>query len=98
MMRRRYTRAEYLDIVRKARGLMPDIRIVSDFIVGFPTETDADFQDTVSLVKEAKFYKVFIFKYSPRSGTRAAKLPDDVPMETKKYRNNRLLEEFKKTK
>src|SRR3989339_224970 len=98
MMRRRYTRAEYLDIVRKARGLMPDIRIVSDFIVGFPTETDADFQDTVSLVKEAKFYKVFIFKYSPRSGTKAAKMADDVPMETKKYRNNRLLEEFKKTK
>ncbi|HLD35542.1 MAG TPA: hypothetical protein VJC37_02385 [Planctomycetota bacterium] len=44
------------------------------------------------------FSKVYVFKYSPRSGTRAAKLPDDVPMETKKYRNNRLLEEFKKTK
>ena len=110
MMRRRYTRAEYLDIVRKAKALMPDpperlasssragIRIVSDFIVGFPTETDADFQDTVSLVKEAGFYKVFIFKYSPRSGTRAAKLTDDVPMETKKKRNNYLLDAFKKTK
>ncbi|MBI5778749.1 MAG: MiaB/RimO family radical SAM methylthiotransferase [Planctomycetes bacterium] len=98
MMRRRYTRAEYLDIVRKAKELMPDIRIVSDFIVGFPTETDADFQDTVSLVKEARFYKVFIFKYSPRSGTKASKMADDVAMEIKKYRNNRLLEEFKKTK
>jgi len=98
MMRRRYTSAEYLDIVRKARELMPDIRIVSDFIVGFPTETDADFQDTVSLVKEAKFYKVFIFKYSPRSGTKASKMADDVPMEIKKKRNNVLLDEFKKTK
>jgi tRNA-2-methylthio-N6-dimethylallyladenosine synthase len=95
MMRRRYTRAEYLDIVRKAKELMPDIRIVSDFIVGFPTETDADFQDTVSLVKQAGFSKVYVFKYSPRSGTKASKMADDVPMETKKYRNNYLLEEFR---
>ncbi len=95
MMNRRYTRAEYLEIVRKAKTLMPDIKIVSDFIVGFPTETDADFQDTVSLVKEAGFSKIYVFKYSPRSGTKAAKLPDDVPMETKKKRNNCLLEEFK---
>jgi tRNA A37 methylthiotransferase MiaB len=77
---------------------MPDIKIVSDFIVGFPTETDADFQDTVSLVKESGFSKVYVFKYSPRSGTKAAKLPDDVPMEIKKYRNNYLLDAFKSGK
>ena len=95
MMNRGYTRKEYLEIVRKAKALMPDIRIVSDFIVGFPTETDADFQDTVSLVKEAGFSKVYVFNYSPRSGTKAEKLPDDVPMETKKYMNDYLLEKFK---
>lgn len=98
MMRRGYTAREYLEIVRKAKELMPDIKIVSDFIVGFPTETDADFRDTVSLVKQAGFSKIYVFKYSPRSGTKASKLPDDVPMEIKKYRNNRLLEEFKKIK
>jgi tRNA-2-methylthio-N6-dimethylallyladenosine synthase len=98
MMNRGYTRAEYLSIVRQAKALMPDIKIVSDFIVGFPTETDDDFQDTVSLVKEAGFSKIYVFKYSPRSNTKASKLPDDVPMETKKYRNNCLLEEFKRGK
>ena len=96
MMNRGYTRKEYLAIVRKAKTLMPDIKIVSDFIVGFPTETDEDFQDTVSLVKEAGFSKIYVFKYSPRSGTKASKLPDDVLIETKKYRNNYLLDEFKR--
>jgi tRNA-2-methylthio-N6-dimethylallyladenosine synthase len=96
MMNRGYTRKEYLEIVRRAKELMPDIKIVSDFIVGFPTETEQDFQDTVSLVKEAGFSKIYVFKYSPRSGTKASKLPDDVPMETKKYRNNCLLNEFKR--
>jgi len=95
MMNRGYTRKEYLEIVQKAKVLMPDIKIVSDFIVGFPTETDEDFQDTVSLVKEAGFSKIYVFKYSPRSGTEASKLPDDVPMETKKYRNNYLLNHWK---
>jgi tRNA-2-methylthio-N6-dimethylallyladenosine synthase len=95
MMNRGYTRAEYLSIVRRAKTLMPDIKIVSDFIVGFPTETEDDFQNTVSLVKEAGFSKIYVFKYSPRSGTKASKLPDDVPMEIKKERNNCLLEEFK---
>jgi tRNA-2-methylthio-N6-dimethylallyladenosine synthase len=95
MMNRGYTRKEYLEIVHKAKELMPDIKIVSDFIVGFPTETDEDFQDTVSLVKEARFSKIYVFKYSPRKGTSAEKLSDDVPMETKKYRNNCLLEKFK---
>lgn len=95
MMNRRYTRKEYLEIVQKAKTLIPDIKIVSDFIVGFPTETEQDFQDTVSLVKEAGFSKIYVFKYSPRSGTKASKLPDDVPMETKKYRNNYLLNHWK---
>ncbi|MEW6026365.1 MAG: tRNA (N6-isopentenyl adenosine(37)-C2)-methylthiotransferase MiaB [Planctomycetota bacterium] len=97
MMRRGYTALEYLEIVRKAKELMPDIKIISDFIVGFPTETDEDFQATVSLVKEAGFSKIYVFKYSPRSGTAAAKLADDVTMEVKKSRNNQLLNEFKIT-
>ncbi|MDI6788914.1 MAG: tRNA (N6-isopentenyl adenosine(37)-C2)-methylthiotransferase MiaB [Planctomycetota bacterium] len=91
LMRRGYTAQTYLEIVRKAKHLMPDIEIISDFIVGFPTETDEDFQKTVQLVKEAKFNKIYVFKYSPRTGTEADKLPDDVPMGVKKERNNYLL-------
>jgi len=71
---------------------VPDIAVAGDFIVGFPGETDDDFQQTVELLKKAKYKNSYIFKYSPRPGTRAdEKLPDDVPLEVKKQRNNELL-------
>lgn len=91
-MNRRYTSGEYLDIIYKAKEIVPDIAVAGDFIVGFPGETDEDFQKTVELVQKAKYKNSFIFKYSPRPGTRAdEKMPDDVPMEVKKQRNNDLL-------
>ncbi len=90
-MNRGYTRERYLALVREAREVVPDIAIASDFIVGFPGETDADFRDTVSLVEECRFSQAFIFKYSPRPGTKAADFPDDVAKSVKESRNHELL-------
>jgi len=82
-MNRRYTRSEYLDIIGKVKATRPDIAISSDFIVGFATETDKDFQDTLDLVDEVKFASSFSFKYSPRAGTVGATLSGQVPEEVK---------------
>ena len=91
-MNRRYTAAEYLDLLAKARDIVDGIAIAGDFIVGFSGETDADFAATVELVKKAGYKNCFIFKYSPRPGTRADnKLADTVAAEVKKQRNIELL-------
>ncbi len=80
LMNRTYTRAEFLRLVEKIRTLMPDVVLTTDIIVGFPTETDEEFQDTVQVVEEVQFDSAFIFKYSERPRTIAArKYPDDVP-------------------
>jgi tRNA-2-methylthio-N6-dimethylallyladenosine synthase len=92
-MNRKYTTAEYITLLDKARDIVPDIAIAGDFIVGFPGETDEDFEATCNLLVRAQYKNAFIFKYSPRPGTRADKtLADDVPTEVKKHRNTRLLE------
>lgn len=91
-MRRGYTRARYEHVLRRAREFVPGVEAASDFIVGFPGETDADFEETLSLVGSARLQGAFIFKYSPRPGTPAARLPDDVADETKRERH-RLLSE-----
>jgi len=90
-MKRGYTRAEYLDKVHMLREITGGVSLASDFIVGFPGETEGDFEDTVSIVREVGYKNSFIFKYSPRPGTAAAKLTDDVPIVEKKRRNNALL-------
>jgi tRNA-2-methylthio-N6-dimethylallyladenosine synthase len=91
-MNRHYTCAEYLDLMRKAREIVSDIAIAGDFIVGFPGETEEDFQKSIELAKKAQYKNCFIFKYSPRPGTRAdGKIADDVLMEVKKRRNTELL-------
>jgi tRNA-2-methylthio-N6-dimethylallyladenosine synthase len=91
-MNRGYTAEQYLEIIYKAKEIVPDIAVAGDFIVGFPSETDEDFQKTVELVQKAKYKNCFIFKYSQRPGTRAEeKLADDVSNEIKKQRNNNLL-------
>jgi len=91
-MNRRYTTAEYLDLLARAREIVPGIAIAGDFIVGFPSEADTDFAATVELVKKAKYKNCFVFKYSPRPGTRANdKLADSVPANVKKQRNTELL-------
>ena len=77
---------------RRIRATVPDAAVTSDFIVGFCGETEEDFQQTVALVREARFKNSFIFKYSPRPGTKAAELyADDVPEDVKRRRNNELL-------
>jgi tRNA-2-methylthio-N6-dimethylallyladenosine synthase len=85
-MKRGYTALEYKAKIRKIRKIRPSICVSSDFIVGFPGETDADFEDTLNLVHEIGFDFSYSFIYSPRPGTPAASLPDDVSMETKKMR------------
>jgi tRNA-2-methylthio-N6-dimethylallyladenosine synthase len=95
-MKRQYTSAHYRELVEMARSIVPGIKIASDFIVGFPGETEEDFQDTVDLLRDVRCQSSFIFKYSPRTGTAAMELVDDVIEETKKNRNHILLELQKK--
>lgn len=91
-MNRSYTRGHYDDLVDRARAIMPDVVLASDFIVGFPGETEADHQASADLIRRSGFRNSFIFKYSPRPGTAAAKtLTDDVPQDVKKHRNSELL-------
>ncbi|MDH4071732.1 MAG: tRNA (N6-isopentenyl adenosine(37)-C2)-methylthiotransferase MiaB [Gammaproteobacteria bacterium] len=85
-MKRGHTALEYKSKIRKLRAVRPDISLSSDFIVGFPGETDADFEATMNLITEIGFDQSFSFIYSPRPGTPAAALADDTPMETKKKR------------
>ncbi len=86
MMKRGYTAIEFKSKIRKLRKVRPDIRLSTDIIVGFPGETDKDFQDTMDLVHEIGFDTSFSFIYSPRPGTPAANLPDETPPEVKKQR------------
>ena len=95
LMKRGYTALEFKSKIRKLKKIRPDIRLSTDIIIGFPGETDKDFQDTMDLVHEIGFDISFSFIFSPRPGTPAANLPDEVPMEVKKQRlqilQNRLL-------
>ncbi len=91
-MNRHYTREDYLVIVKKLKAAMPEIAITTDIIVGFPTETDEDFQDTYDLYKEVCFNSAFTFIYSKRIGTPAAKMPQQVESEKTKERMARLIE------
>ncbi len=91
-MNRGYTSDYYYRLTEKARSLMPDIAITSDVIVGFPTETDEEFEDTLRLVEKVGFDMLFTFIYSPRVGTSAAAMPDPFSREDKQRRFDRLLE------
>ena len=91
LMNRNYTREKYLGIIEKIREKIPNCRITSDFIVGFPTETDEEFEDTYSLVKQVRYDGIFAFMYSPREGTVASKMEDQIPDKIKHERVNRLL-------
>lgn len=85
-MKRGYTQSGYLDIIGRARAIRPDIAFTTDVIVGFPGETDAEFNETLDVVEKVRFDSAFTFKYSPREGTEAAGLGDDVPLDVKKSR------------
>jgi tRNA-2-methylthio-N6-dimethylallyladenosine synthase len=91
-MNRRHSRADYLAVVERLRAVRPDIALTSDFIVGFPGETEEDFRDTLRLVDEVGFVGAFSFKYSPRPGTPAAVRDDQVAEEAKVERLARLQE------
>ena len=96
-MNRNYTREDYLALVDKIKTAMPDISITTDLIVGFPGETEEDFEDTLSLVKEVGYSSAFTFQYSKRTGTPAAIFEDQVPEEVMTERFNRLLETVKES-
>jgi tRNA-2-methylthio-N6-dimethylallyladenosine synthase len=89
-MNRRHTGAEYLDVIARLRAVRPDMAFTSDFIVGFPGETEEDFRDTLRIVDEVGFAGAFSFKYSPRPGTPAAERDDQVAEEVKTERLARL--------
>ncbi len=91
-MNRHYTRQDYLEIVRKLREVDPDIAISTDIIVGFPGETEEEFEETLSLCEEVRYDSAFTFLYSIRKGTPAEKFENQVPEETKHERFNRLVE------
>lgn len=91
-MNRSYTSGQYLELVDYARSVMPDIVLTSDVIVGFPGETDEEFEDTLRLVERVRYDALFTFIFSPRSGTPAAEMPDPFTREQKQRRFDRLLE------
>ena len=91
-MNRKYTREDYLKIIDRVRAVNPDISITTDIIVGFPGETEEDFEDTLDLVRKVGFDSAFTFLYSVREGTPAAKMEDQIDMEVKNDRFQRLME------
>lgn len=93
-MNRPYTAEHYFHVVSELRRLAPEISFSTDIIVGFPTETEADFEATREMMRKVAYDNAFIFKYSPRKGTKSAQMPDDVPQEEKERRNLELLNEL----
>ncbi|MBN1962215.1 MAG: tRNA (N6-isopentenyl adenosine(37)-C2)-methylthiotransferase MiaB [Deltaproteobacteria bacterium] len=92
-MNRGYTVESYIDLIDRARAFMPDVRFAGDMIVGFPTETEADHQESIKLIERVGYKNLFVFKYSPRPGTVAARrFADDVSEDDKKRRNHELLD------
>jgi len=91
-MRRTYGRERYLRLVEEMRAAIPDLALTTDLIVGFPGETEADFAETTEVVEEVGYDGAFTFVYSPRAGTEAATLPDQVPDDVKQERIERLIE------
>ncbi len=89
-MRRPYTSQEYLRLIKKIKNKIPDVKIATDIIVGFPGETKKAFENTVKVMQKAGFYQAFIAKYSPRPGTAAFYLKDNVPVKEKKLREKIL--------
>src|SRR5699024_5236266 len=90
IMARKYTREQFLELVAKIKKAIPDVALTTDIIVGFPNETEEQFEETLSLYREVGFESAYTFIYSPREGTPAAKMKDNIPMEVKKERLQRL--------
>lgn len=90
LMARKYTREQYIELANKIKAKIPNATLTTDIIVGFPNETEEQFQDTLSLVKEMEYDSAYTYIYSPREGTPAAKMEDNVPLEVKRDRLHRL--------
>ncbi len=95
-MNRRYTKEQYLELVERIRGAIPDLSLTTDIIVGFPGETQADFEETLDVVRKVQYDSAFTFLYSRRNGTPAAAMENQVPEEVMKERFDRLLQEVQK--
>ena len=91
-MNRRYTREDYLAKVRMIRSKLPDVSLTTDIMLGFPGETDEDFEEAVSLLQEVKYEAAFMYYYNPREGTKACTMPDQIPMEVKKNRLAKVID------
>jgi len=91
-MNRKYTIEEYSRLVGKIRGVFPDVGMTTDIMVGFPSETDAQFNDTYNFIKEMKFSRLHVFRYSPREGTPAAKYPEQISPHISAERSNIIRE------
>ena len=91
-MNRRYTAEEFGEVVKNLREVYPDVILTTDIIVGFPLETDEEFNITYDFLKKIKFYKMHVFKYSPRTGTKAAAIKEQIPGDIKEKRSKALLE------
>ena len=92
-MNRNYTKEQYLALVEKLRNAIPDIAVTTDIIVGFPGETEEDFEETMDVVRKMQYDSAFTFIYSKRTGTPAASMEDQIPEELVKKRFDRLLKE-----
>jgi tRNA-2-methylthio-N6-dimethylallyladenosine synthase len=92
LMNRHYTQAHYLDIAAKARALIPGLTLSTDLIVGFPSETEEDFQETLNVMQSVRFDSAFTFQFSPRTGTPAAKMADQIPADIVSERFQRLVD------
>ena len=93
-MNRKYTKEQYLELVQKIKKMIPNVAFSTDIIVGFPGETDEEFEDTLDVVKKVGYDQIFMFIYSIRNGTVAAERKDQVPEEIKHIRFNKLKELF----
>lgn len=91
-MNRRYTREDYLAKVRMIRSKLPDVSLTTDIMLGFPGETDEDFEEAVSLLQEVRYEAAFMYYYNPREGTKACTMPNQIPMEVKKNRLAKVIE------
>ena len=91
-MNRKYTREHYLELVQKIRAALPDISLTTDIMIGFPGETEEDFEDAYSLMKEVQYEDAFMYYYNPRQGTPAATWPDQISLETKKERLQKIID------
>ncbi|MBR1544979.1 MAG: radical SAM protein, partial [Alphaproteobacteria bacterium] len=96
-MNRRYTREQYLELIEKLKTANPNIQVSSDFIVGFPNETEEDFEQTLDIVRKVKFIQCYAFKYSPRPNTVAAKMDGQIDLKIKSDRLKRLQLELRKS-